>query len=216
MENDASGVNTESSSEGDQGKVDNQADKVSYESYQKLLGQLKNTSALNKELSAKLTDFETQHRQTEESKLVEKGEFKKIIELREQQINELQNKMTEVINEKETTSKRLQDTFKMQSFYSKLPGKIKNQDYLSFADIDSIAIDPDSGLPDAKSVEMAVDKFMKQHSSLVEVNNVPTLPANSPNSKSIATSDFSKMNLKDMKTNLKDMLRREKAKLGLT
>lgn len=212
-------VGDDTGSEDKDKSVDKKSDMVSYETYQRTLDQLKKTESSNRNLSDRLSELEKKEHALEEQKLIQAGEYKKLVELREQQIEDLRSKIGEITNERDTDRKTLQDTYKAQSFYQKLPGKIKRSEYLSFVDLDSIAVNPETGLPDEKSVETAVEGFMTNYADLVDTSHIKSLPgkpANPDNYRSSLSADsFKGMSLKEKKQNLPEFVREQKRKLGL-
>lgn len=154
---------------------------VSYESHQKLLDQLKKTKEKEKEMAEKLKSFEDRDREANEIKLKETGEYKKILENRDKEIEALKNQA-------ESFKKNLYNGAKLQAVVDKLPGKIKNKDYLSFIDIDKVAIDPETNHIDEKTVDEVVSEFTKFHSSLMELGGKVKLPNDSSKNDSASLS----------------------------
>lgn len=191
-------------------------DVVSYESHQKLLGQLKNTKEQAKLMEEKLNLFEQKQKEIEESKLAEKGEYQKLLELRQNEIADLKAKVEAEAQEKFKASKALEDTWKLQSFYDKLPGKVKRREYLNFVDLDAIAFNPDTGQIDDQSVDIVVNDFMKNHKDLVDTKSFGKLPGDAPSSMTtIDAQTFKNLSLKDMKLKMKDAVQAAKRKQGV-
>lgn len=173
---------------------------VAYESYMKALGEKKAAQERLKEMEARLSDFENAQREAEERKLNEKGEFKKIVELREAEIAKLKDELNSVAKERDSYRGNLTDTYKLQSFYDKLPGKIKRQEFLNFVDLDSIVLDPETGSVDSQSVDNVVSSFMENYGDLVETNKFGGLPGDAPRGKkSLTVKEWQKLPLNEKK-----------------
>lgn len=190
---DVSNVDTDASSEG-------KKDTVAYESHVKLLDQLKKSKEVQKELADKLKAFEDEKKNLDESKMKEQGEYKKILEAREVEIKKLKE-------DSDHFKKSLYDGAKLQAVLEKLPGKIRNRSYLSFIDIDKVAIDPESNVIDDRTVTEVVSSFVKDHSHLLEINDAKTLPTDSANgAKKLSYDEWRKLPLKEKKDKLNQVI----------
>lgn len=166
-------------------------DVVAYESYQKVLSEKKNLQAKFGELQGQMNELISSQKAQEEAKLNEAGEFKKLAELKDQKISELQAQIDSVAKERDAFKGDLNDTWKLQAFYSKLNGTVKRNEYLSFVDLDGIVIDPETRQVDETSVENVVAKFMENHGDLVQTKKVGSLPSDAP--KGVSPKSFSEM-----------------------
>lgn len=148
----------------DQGSADNQQasgdvesksnDKVSHETYKRVLAEAK----IAKE---KVKSYEAQLKQAEEQKLREQNDWKSLAEQKEKSYLEAQSKLDEL----EST---ILDTVKINAFQRHLGGKLKDEAYFQFVDTKKIAINPETKKVDDDSVKEVVAEFVKRHSSLVE------------------------------------------------
>lgn len=196
--------------------------------YKKLLGQLKKTKEENKsllekigqfgELKEKLSKFEQENAQKVEGELVQKGEFKKLLELREAEIANLKKGLQDRESEVTNYKKDLHDTWKANAIQNALPGKIKKPEYFSFIDFDQVVIDPSTGKVDPQSVVKVAEDFMKNYGDLVDTTHVKGMPGKAPGSQhKYSTIDtFKDMPLADMRKNLRSLVTAEKIKLGMT
>lgn len=148
---------------------------VKYETHQKLLSQRKNDQVKIQELQQQLQGLTDQQKQAEEAKLAENEEYKKLVDVRTQELESVRQ-------EKDSLLQSVNDSLKLNAFIEKLPGKIKNSKYLSFVNTDDIVFsDPATREVDTASVDGVVSKFMEEHSHLVETGKVGKLPANAGN-----------------------------------
>lgn len=181
------------------GKTKEEKHVVAYESFVKVLDE-------KKSLQAKLQEYERLRKEDEERKLNEKGEYKKILELREKELEETRLKLEKVSNEKIETEGDLRDTWKLQAFYQELPGKVKKSEYLSFIDLESIVLDPETRQIDKASVKNAVSNFMENYSDLVDTKTFKGLPGNSAQSPSKLTIDeWQKLPIKERRSRMGDV-----------
>ena len=190
----------------DENLVDSVKDKkefVAYETYQKTLAQEKAAKEKARELESKISEYENAKKMQEETKLNEKGEFKKLVELREKEIERLKNEMTNLSQERDNYKGNLDDTYKLQAFYDKLPGKIKRKEYLGFVDLDSIVIDPESGNVDSDSVQNVVSNFVERYGDLIEQSKFGGLPSDAPkgSTRKYNASEWKTLTLKERKEN---------------
>lgn len=137
-------------------------DVVKYSTHKKLLNQLKSKS----EELEELRNFKRQFEETEAKK---KGDYEALIKSREDELKEWKEKAT-------SYERNLIEGQKLSAFINKLPGKIRRDEYLSFVDLDEIALDPSSNRVDERSVEMVVNKFVEKYGDLLEAKSENKLP----------------------------------------
>lgn len=153
---------------------------VKFDTHNKLLGQHKKVQEQLASMQEQLSMFQQAETQREEKELAKQGEYKKLIELREGKIQELTESLNLERESAKSSKEREATTWKLQSFYGKLPGKIKDSAYLQHVDLDSIVYDSESMACDEQSVEKVVNDFMEKHPHLVEPLNKAKLPNQAP------------------------------------
>lgn len=146
---------------GEPAKQSGQNDSVNYATHQRLLSQRKKDQQRMQELEERLNQFEEAERKVEQMEMEKKGEYEKILKEREERINSL---MHQIEADKEARI----NTAKESAFLDSLPGKLRKQEYLSFMDKESIAIDPETGKVDEGSLKQVVDAFIQEHGVLIE------------------------------------------------
>jgi hypothetical protein len=142
--------------------VEPKDDVVKYASYKKAVNQLKNQKS-------ELEELREWKKQIVEDEQLKKGNFEQAIKSRDEALIDLKSKLTN-FEQAEIDGK------KIHAIQSKLPGKISNPEYLSFIDLDSIEIDPESGDLDELTLTRAVDGFVSRHAKLMEPTNSKGLP----------------------------------------
>ena len=147
MENVASGDNLNASS----GSTE---DKVSYETYQKVLAEAKAAKE-------KARAFEAAAKAAQEDKLKEQNEWKLLAEQREKDLLEERKARTEIEGS-------IVEAYKRNAFIRQLGGRLKNDRYFDFVDTDRIVYNPETKQVDESSVKSVVADFLREHSSLVE------------------------------------------------
>ena len=198
-------------------------DVVDYASFQKAVAQKKAVQARAEAAEAKLKELDDKLNALENAKLSEQdlklkaaGEWQKVIESRDAQINELKNKYDETLGKYEQTNKTLDDAVKLNAVYSKLPGKLKNPKYAGFIELEKIAINPETGDVDSSTVDDVVNSFCKEHRELLDTKNFKGLPGDAARSSQILTVDaFRQRPLAEMKKSLPEAVRAEKLRLGI-
>lgn len=137
-----------------------QPDVVPYESHRKLLDEKKKERETNKALQAELDNYRKADEERQQRELEEKGEYSKILDQYKSKIGELEGKL------ESHQANKISDK-KKQAFLSALPGSLKNEKYLSFADLGEVAVNPDTGEVDPLGLKSAVDSFISEHGSLL-------------------------------------------------
>ena len=189
---------------------DHKKDTVAYETFQKALSEKKlaqskfaESESIVSQMQSKIDAYALRDRQMEEEKLNEQGEHQKVIEIRNQELAEARAMIAESKANEVSARENLQDTWKLQAFYEQLPGKIKNQEYLSFVDLNSIVFYPDTNRVDETSVKDSVSKFMEKHRDLVTTSNNIRLPNDAPNahSRKYTLEEWKSLPMKEKKEN---------------
>ena len=129
-------------------------DKVAYETYSKVLAEAKMAKA-------KLKEYEAEKQSNHDNKLKEQNEWKALAEAKERALGET----TSRLNELEGTILR---SVKLNAFQKHLGGKIKDDAYYQFVDVEKIAYNPETQRVDEESARAVVSDFVKRHSSLVD------------------------------------------------
>lgn len=176
---------------------------VSYTTYKKTLTQLKNLQEKHRENESLLMQYQQKEKETEQKRLEEQGEYKKLLELERQKLNQYEQ-------ERDQYKNKLINAHKLNAFNEKLPSKISRPEYYDHVDIDSIVIDPETGMVDDSSVDNAVNSFMQNHYQLLDTKKVP-MPSNSPSASSTLTEEqWLKLPLKERRARLKEMVDKER------
>lgn len=200
----------------DPGSTQKKGDTVSYDSFDKLVGQLKKSKENVDMLTKQVTDFESEKKRIEEGKLAEQGEFKKLLEMRETEIGTLRESLNLEKDKSNVASKTLVDAQKLQAVYEELPGRIKNSKYMQFIDLEGVAYNPDTGQVDRESAKLSANKFAEDHVSLIDTSHIGKLPSDSSSTGQPISSTFKSLSLKEMRANLSTAVKQRKTELGIT
>lgn len=184
-DNAASGAPQESS-----GQSENQSnDKVSYDTYRKVLNEAK-------KLREAFKQVEEEKQRLSEQKLREQNEWKTLAEQYKAKLEET----TKTLHEQETS---IVNGMKYQEFEKHLGGRLKDQDYATFVPFDKIAINPETKRVDEESVKGAVADFVKKHSHLVEFQSGAKLPNEAARPGSIGVKPIEEMSSSDIMNELR-------------
>jgi hypothetical protein len=194
----------------------NTEDTVKYETYDKTLKRLKKKEAEARDLESRYFELLEEKKQVdldrkkkEEAKLAEQGEWKKLLEARERELQDFKEKFENQQSEILERDKVLNEATKLQAFINNLPGKVVKDDYLSFVDIDKIAIE--NGKVDSKSVEFVVNDFMKNHPTLFSPSKITKLPGEAARpSSAITYEEWRRLPLREQKNHLQDIVNADK------
>ena len=148
-------------------------DSVSYETHKRLLKQRKEDQDRLRTVEEELSKFKTEAEKKQQSELEQQGEWKKLIDVQKQKIQQLEESIG-------SDRKTLHDTWKLQAFYDKLPGKIKRKEYLSFVDLEKVALNPETQEIDETSLEVLVNDFVSNHKDLIITEQSPKIPGTAP------------------------------------
>lgn len=165
-------------------------DKVAYETYSKVLAEAKNAKA-------KVKEYEAERQVFSDNKLKEQNEWKSLAEAKEKALHETTHKL----NELEGTILR---SVKINAFQRHLGGRIKDDAYYQFVDVDKIAYNPETQRVDEDSVKGVVSDFVKRHSSLVEFKQ-GKMPNEAPKQESFKAKKVSEMNSSEIEAELRKL-----------
>ena len=159
----------------DDGIVDNSKDVVSHESFKKLLAQrkadqekLKATTTRLQELEAKESELAKKESELEEQKLKSEGNWKALLESRESALKKLEEKNSELLDITKGYEKKFTDAHKINAFKEAIGGTLKQSEYYSFVDTDKIAIDPETGSIDDKTLKAYANEFTTKFKDLIQ------------------------------------------------
>ena len=170
-------------------------DKVSYETYQKLLGE-------KKKRDLELTEFKKREKDREEQELKQKEDYKKLLALRDE---ELQQTRSELAQSKST----LENGAKLQAFLDALDGQV-DQQYWGLIDLNQVVLNPETGLPEDVSVKKAALEFKTKYGLVIKQANGMKMPNDAPKgngSVGLSYEEWLKLPAKDMRARLKDVIK---------
>jgi CRISPR/Cas system CMR subunit Cmr6 (Cas7 group RAMP superfamily) len=172
-------------------------DKVSYETYRRVLSEAKKLKEQNKL-------YEEEKNKNQEQKLKDQNEWKTLAETYKQQLEE----KSTILKEQEAS---IVNGMKYQEFEKQLGGKLKNRDYATFIEFDKIVMNPETKTIDTESVKGVVSNFVKQHSHLVEFQT-----GRLPNEAARTTTSFGgSKKIEDMSAKELESYIKDQAKAGL-
>ena len=146
-------------------------DKVDYAKFRELLDEKKKVQARERELAAKLSEYEKAQKDKEEELARKRGDFDTILKTREERIKELEA-------DAEANKRHKQDVKKLSAFL-KSAGDVEEK-WMGLIQIGDIAVNPDTGEVDQMSVSKAVDSFKKTWPEAFKKPGV-RIPTEAPN-----------------------------------
>ena len=164
-------------------------DKVAYETYSKVLGEKKKTALENKTLKEQLDALELEEENSIKAELEKNDQYKELNEILAEEVKDLKETIT-------SSDIKILNSYKLQAFKDALPGKISNQQYLSFVNLKDIIIDEGDKV-NPESVKVAVDKFMIDHASLIKIDEteLPSYTPGNTRTEGITAEEFKKLPL---------------------
>ena len=172
----ASGGN---SHEHDDGDDEDQPKLVPYDRYSKTVTESKNRLSRIRELESKLSEFESTVKQTEQKKLEEQGEYKKLLDSERNASGELKKQMLELQKKLSDFEDREVARRKYSALQKSLGGQIDSK-YAALIEFDQIAVDPESGEVDEVSVGRYAEAFKKTFPEIVMTKKGSGLPDTKP------------------------------------
>lgn len=192
----------------DAGSKEGKDDKssVSYETHQTLLTQRKQDQAKLKDLETELNSFREAEKKRAEEKLASEGNYKALLDSREQEIKTLKEEVTSLTGKIGSYEETFVETKKFNALFKELGATLKHKDYYHLVDLNKIAIDPETKEVDAKTLKAFAADFVKEHKELLNFGT-GKMPGGAPQAASSISYDEW---LKLAKTNPAEARKRQK------
>lgn len=157
---------------------------VSYETHKRLLSE-------KKKLQERLEQVETQWKSKQEVELKEQNQWKTLYEQEQKNRTELHSKLTE----QET---RWNNAIKLDSFMQAMGSRKIDSKYAGFINLETIALDPETGTIDALSVQREVERICRDFPEIVKGAVQPKqLPPEAPRNPLHGSDSLKAMSSKD-------------------
>jgi hypothetical protein len=171
-------------------------DHVSYDTYRRTVNEAKNEREARRKLEAELAEVRKRDKAIEEQELAKKGEYEKLLQLREQENQTLKQQL-------DSYSTQFKRASKLNAFI-KAAGTELDDKWLGLIDVDSIATRPDAENEiDQMSVQSAVETFRKTWPEAFKPKG-SSIPADMPNGTGYITeSEWKKLTKADEKRKYK-------------
>lgn len=134
--------------------------RVSYETYQKVLGE-------KKAAAARLKEFEEKQRLADEERLRKDGDWKGLIDAREAEITNLRKSLEETSSRFEKLNSRVTNGEKLSSVLSQLGADVPSK-YFGLIDIDDVSINPETGEIDALTAKKVAERFKQEYPEVLK------------------------------------------------
>lgn len=193
--------------------TDAAGDKVAYETYQRVLDQRKKDQEKLTELQGKLNELsefkanvEKEAQTVQEEKLKNEGNWKALVEQRDNKIREYEAKLSDLNNKVENYDKNINDMIKLSAFDRALGGKLKKDEYYSFVNTDKIVINPETNQVDMDVLKQYANEFQNNHKELIDYDT-RKLPGDAPTkSGKLTREEWLKLPLADKKKRLREVM----------
>ena len=172
-------------------------DWVAHDTYTRTLNQKKTTDEENKALRERLAEIDKQDKSRKEGKLKKDGEFQKIIELRDKELKEKNEELSDY-------KQHFVDSKKLSAFFDAMGGARIADEYLCHIDTDRIVVNPDTGEIDKTSVAKLAEEFKKKHARIIDTPGKGSrLPSDAPHGdKGLSIEEWKKLPLKERKAKM--------------
>jgi len=155
------------------GGTDDKPGVVPYEKIEQAVNQTKRAKEKLQATEAQLQALLKEKEDREKQELEQQGNYKKMLELREKEVSETKQRLSEL-------EARWNNSMKLSAVMSKLPGRVEKSQYLSFIDLEKVVIDPETNEVDTASAELAASEFVKSFPELIKTEG-KKLPNNGAN-----------------------------------
>lgn len=136
-----------------------QQQSVAYETHKKLLAEKKKKDEDLAQIKAQLDEMRAKDRERQESELKAKEEWKKLVEIREKELNDLKKQV-------EQKDSLIVTSIKRGAVKSAINGMVPDK-YLGLIDVSKVVINPETGEPDPSSVQEVARQFEQEHKLLI-------------------------------------------------
>lgn len=154
---DNKGSNQEESNTADPSK-ETQEQYVARKAYEEVTTDMHKFKSKAKSAEAKIAELEARIKAEEEAKLKEQNEWQQLYEREKQEKQDL-------LSRAQQQDAEVRRMIKLSALKTELGGSVRDE-YLQFADIDSIQINEDGSLS-SESVQLVANKFRQDHPTLV-------------------------------------------------
>ena len=134
--------------------------KVAYETYQKILAE-------KKAATAKVKEHEDNLKRIEEDRLKKDGDWKGLIDARENEIINLRKSLEETSSRFDKLNSRVTNGEKLSSVLSQLGADVPSK-YYGLIDIEDVAINPETGDIDAMTAKKVAERFKVEYPEVLK------------------------------------------------
>jgi len=160
--NGSSGTNSEAGGDGEKNQNNENTGKghVSYETYQKTLDEAKKAKE-------KLRAIEEQASKLAEEKMIAEGNWKGLLEARENRIKELEEENNQTKSKYGELNERIAGSQKLSKVLSKLGGDLDDK-YFGLIDISEVKVNPETGEVDDMSAAKVAENFRTMYPETIK------------------------------------------------
>ncbi len=200
------------------GSQDQSKQTVNYETYQKSVSQERNLRERLSTMEGQLNTFKTAEKDREdkrvrdkEDNLTRQGEYKKLVEIRDQKIKELENAVNSAKEDNSYLTGVIVEEKRARAFKDNIAGKLRRPEFISHANLESIIINPETGEVDKESTIKVCNEFMESYgNSLVDAGSFGLLPNGAPRTATgtkLTQNQWESLPLKEMRKRISDVIK---------
>lgn len=145
---------------------------VAYETHQKLLGEKKKRDEELRQAREELAKYEQEKKELEDKSLREKEDYKKLFESREKELSEERAR-------REAIESKIIEAQKYKALNKALGTQVPEK-FWNLVDLEKIAVDPATGMPDETTAKLYAEEFQKNYGEIFANKNLPKLPNEGP------------------------------------
>lgn len=163
---------------------------VTRKAYEEVTRDMHKNKQKAKELEAAYNELQAQLKAQEEQKLQEQERWKELYQKREAELEQVRREVQE-------RDSRYMRSVKMSALKRELGVDIR-EEYLTFANLDAIALTEDGSI-DSEALRNVANEFRKQHGQLIPVKENVNITGQAPNYQNVSKPvDFSKLKAEDL------------------
>lgn len=180
--------------------IDPRSDSVNYRTYRRAVDQLKSERQARRDLETRLSKIERDKAEDERAKLEQQGNYKTLLEAERARAQALEKEVADRKAESEQYRARDVERRKLSALIANLGGNVNSEAIYRLADLEEIAVDPESGEIDKTSLTRYTERFRKKWPDILGVTRggLPNKKPSDPAIERISYDDYRKLPSKEM------------------
>ena len=174
-------------------------DLVKHSTYKKAVTEAKNAKDEAKRLRDENEAFKTAEKTREEDELKKNQQWEKLHASKDEELKKARG-------EKKELEQKFENGVKLDAFLKSVKGKVETQ-FFGLINLEGIAVDPSTGLPDDASVDKVAREFEETYGRVIVRDAGPGLPNDAPiPGQSLSLEQWKALPLKEMKKRMPEVM----------